>query len=95
MLKSQNPVYGNMMPVVYPNPFVDKVDIVLNAEITGNYKLEMVDLMGSRIYTEDRNVSVASYQTYTLTDLGRVASGLYVVRITYPAGTVKLKILKY
>jgi hypothetical protein len=95
ILKNQNPVYGNMMPVVYPNPFVDKVDIVLNAEITGNYKLEMVDLMGSRVYTEDRNVSVASYQTYTLTDLGRLASGLYVVRITYPAGTVKLKILKY
>jgi hypothetical protein len=95
ILKNQNPVYGNMMPVVYPNPFVDKVDIVLNAEITGNYKLEMVDLMGSRVYTEDRNVSVASYQTYTLTDLGRLASGLYVVRITYPAGTIKVKIVKY
>lgn len=95
ILKTQNSVYGKMMPVIFPNPFNDRVEIVLNAEITGKYKLEMVDLMGSRVYKEDRNVSVSSFQTYTITDLGRLAPGLYIVRVTYPAGTIKLKIVKW
>lgn len=95
VLKTQNSVYSKLMPVIYPNPFKDRVEVVINAETTGKYKLELIDLMGSRVYKEDRNVTVSSYQTFTINDLDRLGAGMYVVRITHPEGTTKLKIVKW
>lgn len=95
ILKTQNAIYTKLMPVLYPNPFRDRYEVVINAEEVGNYKLEMVDLMGSRVFVTERNVEVSSYQTFAVTDLGRIAAGMYVVRITYPGGIVKLKLVKW
>lgn len=95
ILKTQNSIYTKLMPVVYPNPFKDRFEVVINAEEEGNYKLEMVDLMGSRVYKEERNINVSSYQTFTINELGRISSGMYVVRITYPGGILKLKVVKW
>ncbi len=95
ILKSENSLYTKLMPVVYPNPFKDRVELVINADEIGTYNFEMVDLMGSRIYKEERNVGVSSYQTFTVTELGRISAGMYVIRLTYPGGNVKLKVVKW
>lgn len=95
ILKTQNSIYTKLMPVVYPNPFKDRFEVVINAEDEGKYMLEMVDLMGSRVYKEERNVNVSSYQTFTINELGRISAGMYVVRITHPGGILKLKVVKW
>ncbi|CAN5374897.1 S8 family serine peptidase [soil metagenome] len=95
ILKTQNSVYSKLMPVVYPNPFNDKFEVVINAETPGKYNFEVVDVMGSRVYKEDRTVSVSSFQTFNPNGLGRLAPGLYLVRITHPEGTTKVKVVKW
>ncbi len=95
VLKTQNSVYTKLMPVVYPNPFNDQVQVVINAETSGKYRFELIDLVGSRIYKEDRNVSVSSYQTFDVGGLSKLSPGLYIVRITHPEGETKLKIVKW
>jgi hypothetical protein len=83
------------MPVVYPNPFSDRFEVVINAETPGKYKFELVDLMGSRVYKEDRSVSISSFQTFKVFELNRLSAGLYIIRITHPDGETKLKIVKW
>lgn len=95
ILRSQNAIYDQLMPVVYPNPFKDSYEVTIMAETPGKYKFEMVDLMGARVYKEERTVAVSSYQTFKLTELDRLAAGLYLIRIQHPNGTTKLKVVKW
>ncbi len=95
ILKTQNSVYSKLMPVVFPNPFNDRFEVVINAETVGKYLIEVVDLMGSRLYKEERNVSASSYQTFNPSGFGRVATGMYIVRITHPEGTTEVKVVKW
>jgi hypothetical protein len=95
ILKTQNSVYSKLMPVAYPNPFSDRFEVVINAETPGKYSLEVVDFVGSRVYKEDRNINVSSFQTFNLNGLNRLAAGLYIVRINHPDGITQLKMVKW
>jgi len=60
---------------VYPNPAEDVVNI--NASIEGNYKVELFNMSGKLIYTQ--NMTFKSHQTREI-PINHLPSGVYVLK---------------
>jgi lysyl endopeptidase len=64
---------------LYPNPAKNQVTIVIPAVVAGNYLLEMTDVTGRIVYSEQRGAEVLN-QTVNVDGL---SNGLYMVRLSY------------
>ena len=81
------------LPVsVYPNPAKDEVIISIPAENLGNYKVELISLLGKTTLSEKFNDKLHSLS------LNGIEGGIYICRVTDENGTVlfnnKLVIIK-
>ena len=76
---------GNNMEV-YPNPYQDEVTITFKVEETTNATLSVYDVVGRKLVTIlDTQIPNGVYN-YTK-DLGELAPGVYVVKLTVENGT--------
>lgn len=75
--------------VVYPNPVVD-VLTVQNVAIDGNAVIEVLDIKGGVVYSE--NVANV-YGNYTI-DMTRIESGVYFVKVTTENSAQKVRVVK-
>jgi bacillolysin len=64
---------------LYPNPAKNQVTIVIPAVVAGNYLLEMTDVTGRIVYSDQRGAEVLN-QTVNVDGL---SNGLYMVRLSY------------
>jgi len=74
---------------LYPNPSHGMVTLLLDKKYKGSYAIEIVDMQGHRILTDEINANPGSV---TL-DLSSLHSGLYFIRITGDGFTVNRKIV--
>jgi len=75
---------------IYPNPFSDHINVAFNGIINDDVRVEIYDALGRKVGERDINVP----DVYTRIDLGDLARGTYVVRITIGEDTYMEKILK-
>lgn len=76
---------------VYPNPSDGEFTLNLNAELSGNLQVSLVDLSGKTVYNEFLGQLNGTYsKTFNLQHL---ASGIYTLNITLEQGTVRRKII--
>lgn len=79
-------VYGGLsetMVNVFPNPSQNSISLEWYSNKTNPVQIEFVDASGLSVLTEDQIKS-----TY---DISSLASGLYLVRVTFDDGSVKFK----
>jgi hypothetical protein len=72
-----NGVYFNM----YPNPTNGNTNIVYNIAQEQNVSIEVFDMLGQRVYSEDLGKSTAGQHT-SIINCGGLQSGIYLVRFT-------------
>ena len=76
---------------VFPNPATDKTKITFNANVSGNYSIEFVNVAGQIVMKEKiENFSGDFSKTYDLSVLGK---GVYLVSLTSPNGREIRKIV--
>lgn len=76
---------------VYPNPAIDAVTVKFDAGNAENVSVTVTDLTGRTVATVDASTIVKGINTVTC-QLGNVAPGLYIVRVSTDAGVTTQKI---
>jgi serine protease AprX len=76
---------------VFPNPFNNLITISLSAVSYKINSVELVDLMGKAIVTENQNLSDSKINLST----NGLPAGVYFVRLNTSAGVMTRKIIKY
>ena len=75
-----------------PNPVVDATQVGFTVTQDQNMTLQVFDLKGQVVY-QDQVQALRGSNAHTL-DLNAIASGMYVVRLSSPAGKLDKKIIK-
>ena len=65
---------------VYPNPATDVFDVTFNFTTSANVRIELVDVLGKTVYSNEvGNISGSTKQTISTQEFGK---GIYTLRIT-------------
>jgi len=75
---------------VYPNPFTDHINIAFNDIINDDVQIQIFDALGRKV--GENTVTVPD--VFTRIDMGALAPGTYVLRVTVGEETFAEKILK-
>lgn len=97
LLSSVNSAQSNSAQV-YPNPFVNKLNVTLFNEQSQTARIELIDLHGKIVSTLHNGYLLSGNQTFTWDgrdDTGnRVKNGIWFVRISTPQKSTLIKVLK-
>lgn len=66
---------------IFPNPSKGNFSITFQNQLIQNYQLEVYDLLGKKVLTQNLNDSQTTIETNNL------SKGLYIVKITTTANT--------
>jgi serine protease AprX len=64
----------------YPNPFADKLTLGFPNSIHGNLKIEIINLQGKIVYSDQRNEG--SMRSIQINDLGFLSPGIYLIKVS-------------
>ncbi|MEM9998097.1 MAG: PQQ-dependent sugar dehydrogenase [Bacteroidota bacterium] len=67
---------------IYPNPFNPRTTVKFVASMSGDYQLEVFDLLGRQVHS-DRFREESAIEREVLLDLSEHASGTYIVRVLH------------
>jgi hypothetical protein len=85
--KESSSVLPGVLVNAYPNPVSTSLTVELEAQNSGSYVLEMVDLSG-RVVLSD-NMNTVSGLNKTSVDVSTLAKGMYLLTIKDAAGFVQ------
>ena len=94
-ITTTTPQSREMIPVVtataFPNPFTDKVNIIIDSKISGQGSLEVYNITGQKVKTVFQGYISAGIRTFTFEPSGRQTSSLiYIFRVENERVTGKL-----
>ncbi|MBP7184431.1 MAG: S8 family peptidase [Saprospiraceae bacterium] len=67
---------------VYPNPFVDEINIVINSKSNEQVLISLSDIDGRTLYSKTIDL-VKDFNLVTINDFPTLSDGLYAIRIIY------------
>jgi hypothetical protein len=76
---------------VFPNPVTDFVDVTINRQTGKKLKIEMVNMLGEIVYSNEQAGQIAGTQKI---DCSTLAPGIYFVKVTAGTETVTSKFSK-
>jgi hypothetical protein len=76
----------------YPNPFTDRLTISFPEAVSGEYKLEIVNLQGQVLFTLNEKADLI--RSLQINDLRKLSAGIYIVRVSNNQTLYTGKILK-
>ena len=78
---------------VSPNPFVDHINIVVNAVKSGNGILTLTDNLGRQVYSIKRYLQLGA-NNIKITDLNNFAKGFYILSVKTEDGAINERLIK-
>jgi len=79
---------------VEPNPFYDIINIKFLSNCTSTVDVEIVDVSGRVIYSEDNIIKFEGYNNIQLDSTAHLAQGLYILKVKSGNNTYTSKIIK-
>jgi hypothetical protein len=79
--------------IVYPNPFKDQINLGFALSENAAVSIEIVDLFGKVVYKGQLN-QVAGGAGITVSALHKLASGIYVIKVSKGETTITRKLIK-
>ncbi|MEM1321221.1 MAG: PQQ-dependent sugar dehydrogenase [Bacteroidota bacterium] len=76
---------------VHPNPFEGQLNLALELEQVGNLQLEILNMSGQKVWSENVGTTLQYSQTY---DLQLLPKGVYFLRLITEQGEVSRKIVR-
>jgi hypothetical protein len=77
---------------VYPNPVLDKLTLGFPVALHGEFRIEIVNLQGQVVYSNQRNES--SIRSIQINDIGYLPSGIYLIKVSDQSLIFSGKIIK-
>jgi len=78
--------------LIYPNPVLNKLTIGFPDSIQGKYNVEIVNLQGKVVYSEQRNEG--SVRSTQISDIGYLPTGIYLIMVSDHSLMFSGKIIK-
>jgi hypothetical protein len=79
---------------VYPNPFSNAVTISLSSNLSGNFEISLISITGKLILKTSRQVVAGEGNSIKLSNLGELAPGMYILKISSGTSNEYLHIVK-
>ncbi|MGA3013569.1 MAG: S8/S53 family peptidase [Bacteroidales bacterium] len=79
---------------VYPNPFSSTFTISTRSNISGNVEISLISITGEVILKTNKSISAVGANTVRISNLGSLAPGMYIVKISAGSTTEYLHIVK-
>lgn len=76
-----------------PNPFVDKINVILQSERTEQGSIRIVDLNGKIIKSENVLLEKGA-NNLSINNLSAIPGGMYVIEVSTSTTTVKTRLVK-
>ncbi|MEI8279066.1 MAG: T9SS type A sorting domain-containing protein [Bacteroidota bacterium] len=84
---------GNFEISAFPNPVVNNLQVKIENTVNGTYTVNMYDITGKKIYTQ--NVEVSNNTFATNINTGNFANGMYALQIVKDGAQRTISILKH
>lgn len=78
----------------FPNPFTDKVSVTLYAANSNKIFIEIVDILGKRVFESETESFNELYKTININGLGFFHKGIYFIKITAGNKIYRTKLVK-
>jgi Bacterial Ig domain/Secretion system C-terminal sorting domain len=78
---------------IKPNPFMDKVDVNISLYKNSQVQISLLDVSGKKVYQKEVR-AVKGANKITLTDLGQLPKGTYILKLMTDYNTFTEKLLK-
>lgn len=89
----RNDAAGIELTMIYPNPFMDKVELVMNSNCNETVTIHIYDSKGVLSATRKAQ-TVRGLNVITINKLGNLQAGSYLLEVTGAARLVKAKLVK-
>ena len=86
-------IKGTNVTGIYPNPFVDKVNIAISSEASGQAVIRLFDNTGKVIASQQNAISKGA-NNVTINNLAGLARGIYMVKVEIGDVIVTQKLIK-
>jgi serine protease AprX len=83
------------LPVVFPNPFYNNLEVMLYAYSGDDYEVMLFDYMGKQLYYEKRFIETGFFSDFKITGLSGLNSGIYFIRIRSIDINETIRVAKY
>ena len=78
--------------LIYPNPVLNKITIGFPDSIQAKYNVEIVNVQGKIVYSEQRNEG--SVRSTQISDIGYLPTGIYLIMVSDHSLMFSGKIIK-
>ncbi len=79
---------------IFPNPFINTIYIVIYSEYTQTINIELYDIIGKKIYTEEKLLKINGYNYMSINNLEHLSKGIYFLKLSSDNKTIIKKLLK-
>ncbi len=79
---------------IMPNPFSNKIHIIFNSTDSSELTIELMNTQGSLLVYMDKLQRIKGYNYYAVPHLSRLASGMYIVRVSSVQKVFTKKMMK-
>ncbi len=82
------------LPLAYPNPFIDELNVMVYTEEPEAITLEVFDMVGHLLLSTQRLVEADRYSNFDLSILSSLQAGMYFIRVDTKKGNDLIKVWK-
>ncbi len=79
---------------VHPNPFKDNFDIAFFSDRKQTINIELYDISGREIASQQKNVNANSHNTFNISEAKNLSDGMYFIRVITPDKNYYKKLIK-
>ena len=84
---------GNNQLEVFPNPFENNLNLVINSSINTNAQIEIIDVQGKMVYQNTIRLT-QGFNSYSMNDLSALPNGTYIIQVNNNENIQTIKINK-
>jgi trimeric autotransporter adhesin len=84
---------GVFVTAIMPNPFVDELNININASKNGSMRIILTDLSGKTLISQHMEI-IKGFSTQSVQGLENLSSGVYMLRVDFEGSSSVFKIVK-
>jgi hypothetical protein len=96
LLREKGRIYQQeYLPLAYPNPFSQLLEVMVFAITTENIELRLIDGYGKTLYREIRHSQAGMYEHFKINNVAGLPSGVYFVHVRSNLLNTSLRVLKY
>ncbi len=89
-----SPYVTERLPIAYPNPFGENLDVMVFADTEDDYAVELFDVLGRRILHVEQHLGEQRFHEFELQNPDMLQKGVYLIRAGRKGETKVIRVVK-